>query len=46
MTPHSPFPALSTAVDGHRLRLVTDAPARMAMMIETIRAARESLRLF
>lgn len=46
MTATLPFPAISAEVDGHALRLVTEAPARFALMLETIRAAQESLRLF
>jgi cardiolipin synthase len=46
MESSSLFPPVEPQVDGHRLRLVTDAPARLAMLIETIRAAHESLRLF
>ena len=46
MTAPPPFPAISAQVDGHALLLVTEAPARLALMLETIRATQESLRLF
>ncbi|HMT44150.1 MAG TPA: phospholipase D-like domain-containing protein, partial [Chakrabartia sp.] len=40
------FPTISAQVDGHALKLVTEAPARLALMLDTIKAAQESLRLF